>query len=225
MLESGAVEPSNIPAAWWALMAGTAVIALAHAAAGPDHYLPFIAIGRARGWNLTRAFFITLAAGIAHVLSSVVIGFIGIAAGITLERLEFLEGTRGTVAGWLLVLGGVFYLLWSLRQHSHRHAALDADDPRMRNRSVLFWTLVAIVVLGPCEPLIPLMFVAVQISWWAVAVSSGLFMVLTLLVMEVFVLAGLSGLKLMPVQLTHRAGNVLASLVIIALGAALMLLP
>ena len=225
MLESGAVNPSSIPAAWWALLAGTAVIALVHAAAGPDHYLPFIAIGRARGWSLTRAFFITLVAGIAHVLSSVAIGFIGIAAGITLERLEFLEGTRGTVAGWLLVLGGVFYLLWSLRQHSHRHASIDADDPRMRNRSVLFWTLVAIVVLGPCEPLIPLMFVAVQISWAAVIISSLLFLVLTLVVMETFVLAALAGLKVLPLQLTHRLSNVLAALVIIGLGIALMLMP
>ncbi len=206
-------------------MAGTATIALVHAAAGPDHYLPFIAIGRAREWSLARAFFITLAAGIAHVLSSVVIGFIGIAAGITLESLKFLEGTRGTVAGWLLILAGVFYLLWSLRQHSHRHATMDLDDPRMRNRSVLFWTLVAVVVLGPCEPLVPLMFVAVQISWTAVIVSSLLFLVLTLVVMEAFVLAALAGLRALPFQLTHRLSNALAALVIIGLGVALMLMP
>jgi len=219
------MEASNIPVAWWALLAGTAVIALVHAAAGPDHYLPFIAIGRARGWSLTRAFIITLGAGIAHVLSSVAIGLIGIAAGITLERLEFLEGTRGAVAGWLLILAGVLYLVWSFRRHSHRHAVIDADDPRLRNRSVLFWTLVALIVLGPCEPLIPLMFVAVQISWPAVIVSSLLFLVLTLVVMEAFVLAALAGLQALPLRLTHRLSNIIAALVVIGLGVALMLLP
>lgn len=203
----------------------TATIAVVHAIAGPDHYLPFIAIGAARRWSHLRAFFITLIAGIAHVLSSVVIGIIGIGAGITLEHLEFLEGSRGNIAGWLLILAGVLYLLWSLRRHTHHHVNVEFDDEKAHRRSVLVWTLVAIFVLGPCEPLVPLMFVAVQISWWAVVVSSVLFMVLTLVVMEVFVLAGISGLKLIPAGLTHRAGNVLASLVIIALGVTLMLLP
>ncbi len=217
------MEIGNTPLVWWGLLASTATIAIVHAI--PAHYLPFIAIGTACRWSHLRAFFITLIAGIAHVLSSVVIGAIGIGAGITLEHLEFLEGSRGTIAGWLLILAGVLYLLWSLRRHTHRHLSMEFDDEKSRRRSVLLWTLVAVFVLGPCEPLIPLMFVAVQISWWAVAVASGLFMILTLLVMEVFVFAGLSGLKLMPVQLTHRVGNVLASLVIIALGAPLMLLP
>jgi len=219
------MEIGNTPLAWWGLLVSTAAIAVVHAIAGPDHYLPFIAIGAARRWSYLRAFFITLVVGIAHVLSSVVIGVIGIGAGITLEHLEFLEGSRGNIAGWLLILAGVLYLLWSLRRRTHRHLNVEFDGEKARRRSVLVWTLVAVFILGPCEPLVPLMFVAVQISWWAVVVSSGLFLILTLVVMEVLVLAGLSGLKLMPAHLTHRAGNVLAALVIIALGATLMLLP
>jgi len=80
-------------------------------------------------------------------------------------------------------------------------------------------------VLGPCEPLVPLMFVAVQISWTAVIVSSLLFLVLTIAVMEAFVLAALAGLRALPFQLTHRLSNALAALVIIGLGVALMLMP
>jgi len=219
------MEIGNTPLVWWGLLVSTATIAIVHAIAGPDHYLPFIAIGAARRWSHLRAFFITLIAGIAHVLSSVVIGAIGIGAGITLESLEFFEGSRGNIAGWLLILAGVLYSLWSLRRHTHDHLKIDFDDEKSRRRSVLIWTLVAVFILGPCEPLVPLMFVAVQISWWAVIVASGLFMMLTLVVMEVFVLTGLSGLKLMPGHLTHRVGNIMASLVIIALGATLMLLP
>ena len=110
------MEIGNTPLVWWGLLVSTAAIAVVHAVAGPDHYLPFIAIGTARRWSYLRAFFITLVAGIAHVLSSVVIGVIGIAAGITLGSLEFFEGSRGNIAGWLLILAGVLYLLWSLRR-------------------------------------------------------------------------------------------------------------
>jgi len=219
------MDPTTTQIAWWGLLSGTILIALVHAALGPDHYVPFIAIGMAQRWSRARAFFVTLIAGIAHVASSIVIGFVGIAAGLTLEKLEFLEGTRGTVAGWLLIFAGVVYLLWSLRRHTHRHAEDFTDDPRARRRSVLFWTLVAVFVLGPCEPLVPLMFVAVQINWLAVLVSSAIFLVLTVFMMELLVLTGLAGIKLLPAKLSHRLGNALAAVVIIGLGIVLIALP
>lgn len=215
---------ANITAVWWGLLASTALIAVVHAAAGPDHYLPFIAIGMARKWTRTKAFAVVLVSGIAHVLSSVVIGAVGIAAGIGLESLKFLEGTRGTVAGWLLIFAGALYLAWSLRpRHHHAHAEDIANDPRAQRRGIIFWVFVAVIVLGPCEPLIPLMFVAVQISWAAVAAASLLFLILTLAMMELFVLTGLAGVSLLPKRLTHHLGNAFAGLVIIGLGIALML--
>ena len=59
-------------------------IGLLHTLVGPDHYLPFIVMGRARKWSLGRTAWITTLCGIGHVGSSVLLGMIGIAAGIGL---------------------------------------------------------------------------------------------------------------------------------------------
>ncbi len=60
-----------------AILCGTAAsIGLLHTLLGPDHYLPFIVMSRARRWTMTRTALITLACGIGHVLSSVLLGLV-----------------------------------------------------------------------------------------------------------------------------------------------------
>ncbi|MFQ5424304.1 MAG: hypothetical protein ACE5F9_10035 [Phycisphaerae bacterium] len=114
------------------LLCGTAAsIALLHTILGPDHYLPFVALSRVRSWSLRRTVAVTVACGVAHVLSSVVLGLVGIALGVAVFRLDDIESLRGSLAGWLLLAFGVVYLAWGVhrairnRPHSHLHAHTD----------------------------------------------------------------------------------------------------
>jgi ABC-type nickel/cobalt efflux system permease component RcnA len=94
---------------------------------GPDHYLPFIVMSKARQCNMFKTAVITLLCGIGHVLSSVILGFIGIAFGVAVFKLEFVESFRGELAVWLLLAFGFTYFVWGLRRavrdksHSHLH--------------------------------------------------------------------------------------------------------
>lgn len=114
-----------------ALCAAAATFGFAHTLAGPDHYLPFIAMSRAAGWNLRKTLVITLLCGVGHVLSSVLIGVAGIAVGAALERLRWIEDFRGGMAGWLLLGFGLAYAVWGIRRairnrpHTHLHAHAD----------------------------------------------------------------------------------------------------
>ena len=101
-----------------------AAIAFAHTLLGPDHYLPFVAMARARGWGLARTLRITLLCGAGHLAGSVVLGLAGIALGIQLTSLTALEGIRGSLAAWLLIGFGLAYTAWGLRQaqRNRRHA-------------------------------------------------------------------------------------------------------
>ncbi len=110
------------------LLAGTAAsLGFVHTLIGPDHYLPFIVIGRARGWTLRKTLFVSFLAGLGHILSSVVLGFLGIALGIAVARLEGVESTRGEIAAWLLIGFGLAYFVWGMRRawrgkpHTHAH--------------------------------------------------------------------------------------------------------
>ena len=56
------------------LLVTAASIAFLHTLLGPDHYVVFTAMGKARSWSLARTLRITFLCGLGHVLSSVLIG-------------------------------------------------------------------------------------------------------------------------------------------------------
>ncbi len=115
------------------LLAGTAAsLGLVHTIIGPDHYLPFIVISRARNWTLRKTLFVSFLAGLGHILSSVVLGFLGIALGIAVAKLEGVESARGEIAAWLLIGFGLAYFVWGMRRawkdKPHAHAHLHGHD-------------------------------------------------------------------------------------------------
>jgi len=115
-----------------AFLSGTAAsIGFLHTLMGPDHYLPFVAMSQAGGWSLRKTLLITLLCGVGHVLSSVILGLIGIALGVAVFNLEAIERFRGDVAGWLLLTFGLVYLIWGLvraiRNKPHTHWHVHAD--------------------------------------------------------------------------------------------------
>ena len=111
-----------------AILSATAVsIGFVHTILGPDHYLPFIVLSEARKWTLRKTMLITFICGLGHVMSSVVLGLIGIAVGISLNRLVDAESFRGSIAAWLFIAFGLVYMVISIknlvknRKHSHIH--------------------------------------------------------------------------------------------------------
>ena len=90
------------------ILAGTAaLIGFVHTLCGPDHYLPFIVIGKARNWTLAKTMWITFLCGLGHVLSSIVLGLIGVAFGLALGKLEAFEAYRGNLAAQALIDHGI----------------------------------------------------------------------------------------------------------------------
>jgi nickel/cobalt exporter len=116
----------------WVLAGTAASLGLIHTVIGPDHYLPFIVISRARNWTLRKTLFVSFLAGLGHILSSVILGFVGIALGIAVARLEGVESARGEIAAWLLIGFGLAYFIWGMRRawkgEPHSHAHLHGHD-------------------------------------------------------------------------------------------------
>lgn len=111
----------------WILAGSAASIGFIHTLIGPDHYVPFVAMSRIGNWSDRKTVIITFLCGLAHVLSSVVLGFIGIAIGAMVSNMELIESNRGEIAGWLLLGFGLAYTVWGIRTairnrpHSHVH--------------------------------------------------------------------------------------------------------
>ncbi len=207
------------------LLSITAIsIAFVHTVLGPDHYLPFIVLSQARKWTLRKTMVITFFCGIGHVLSSVILGLIGIAVGISVTRLTSVESFRGNLAAWLFIAFGLIYMIISIRnlmkkkKHTHSHFHLGGEkhehehdhhnehthihQDEMANATP--WVLFLIFVFGPCEPLIPLvMYPAAQNNISGVVVVSLLFSAVTIATMLSIVLAfkmGLNKINLKPIE-------------------------
>jgi len=210
------------------LLAVTALtIGTIHTLAGPDHYLPFVAMSRSRNWSIVKTVNVVALCGLGHVLSSVVIGFIGIAAGIAISRVEHIEGIRGNIAAWLLMLFGIVYFLWGLyifvsKKPTHRHAN---ENGHSRSRQMTFWVLFTIFVFGPCEPLIPiLLYPASQHNYMAVVIISVLFALATILTMMAIVLLLLKGMSVVQFRRVEKYQHMMAGLAVAACGASIIFL-
>ncbi len=229
------------------LLTGTAAaVGFVHTVLGPDHYLPFVAMARARNWSTAKTALITMLCGLGHVASSVALGFAGIFLGAAVFQLQALEALRGSLAGWLLIAFGFTYFLWGIhhalrnRPHAHLHAHADgtlhAHDHRhvtahshvhegAQADSLTPWVLFTIFVLGPCEPLIPLiMYPAARSSPATAAAVALVFGATTIATMVAFVLVACRGLSLLSFPHAQRYSHALAGLAILLCGGAIRFL-
>ena len=187
------------------LMATAASIGFFHTLLGPDHYLPFIVMARSGKWSQSKTMFITFLCGLGHVLGSVVLGLIGVGLGIALSKLELIESVRGELAAWFLIAFGLVYFVWGVRRaarnkpHEHIHAHEDGDlhvhehvhknehihvHTKEDVKKLTPWVLFIIFVLGPCEPLIPiLMFPASQHNITGLILVTAVFGIVTIVTM------------------------------------------
>jgi ABC-type nickel/cobalt efflux system permease component RcnA len=188
-----------------------ASIGFIHTALGPDHYLPFVMMAKVRNWSIAKTSWITILSGSGHVLSSVLLGLIGVFLGAEVMKLEFLESFRGTIAAWLLIGFGFAYFIWGIHKviknkthshvhihgdgvihdHKHSHTSEHAHvhDQKSAAKDITPWILFTIFVLGPCEPLIPLlMYPAAKSSMTGMFLVVGVFTITTLSTMLAIVL-------------------------------------
>ena len=102
-----------------ALIAAAAGVGLGHAIL-PDHWVPLAVVGRTQKLSLRRVARLSLLAGIAHVLVSLVLGGIIIVLG--LQFRSAIESAQSTIIGVVLVLTGLGFLVLELTGHGHSHS-------------------------------------------------------------------------------------------------------
>lgn len=222
-----------------AILLTAASLGFIHTVLGPDHYVPFVALSKARNWSQARTALVTFLCGLGHVLSSVLIGLAGIWLGSAVSHLEWIEGIRGDVAGWLLVAFGLAYMVWGIKKaikgekhthlhshggpaHAHDHAhEADHTHPHGERASVTPWALFIVFIFGPCEPLIPvLMYPALKTGMGLALGAAAVFSAVTITTMLASVFLLLRGMRLFPAERMERYAHALAGFAILACGAA-----
>lgn len=228
------------------LILTAALLGFVHTVLGPDHYIPFIAISKAKNWGLTKTLGITSLCGIGHVLGSIVLGLFGIFSGIAIENLEIIESFRGAVAAYLLIVFGLIYTIYGLRKayknkphqhihfhingtvHTHKHIHKKSHahiHTETKKKSITPWVLFIIFVFGPCEVLIPiLMYPAAQNNYGLLISATAVFAVVTIATMVLMVAMALVGFRFVQFKRVEKYSHALAGFVILVSGIAVQFL-
>ena len=140
------------------LIAGLTV-ALVHALL-PNHWLPFVLIGRTQGWRRGKILGVVLLAGCGHAGMLAALGTVAAVAGRGIMRwLEPSVASAGTLLGVaVLLVFGLHYILADWRGSGHAHHHPTPDSPREDKAAIL--SLFLLLTFSPCEGLLPIFFAA-----------------------------------------------------------------
>jgi ABC-type nickel/cobalt efflux system permease component RcnA len=117
------METFYADAGLWTLLAASFILAATHSVS-PDHWFPFVIVGRAQQFKTSGILALACLAGIGHVSTSMIIGLIGVFAktGTSKNIATFLENATPL----LLMIFGLGYagyaIHWRMKKkHVHSH--------------------------------------------------------------------------------------------------------
>ncbi|MDQ1154696.1 hypothetical protein [Brevundimonas sp. SORGH_AS_0993] len=201
------------PSIMMSLLGGGFVAAFLHAAL-PTHWLPFTLVGRAQGWRPSRILAAVATAGLAHIVSTAVVGALIVAAGLALDH--WIDGLLPHLAAVLLFLFGAFYLT---RAMLRRAAPVDAPAPpaAVSDRAA-FLGLIAMMAVSPGEVLLPIYLSTAPQGLAALALLTLMFALGTVAGMAVFTALASAGASLLRLERWARYEGAVLGAALILLG-------
>lgn len=169
------------------LLIGTAISTAVLHTLIPDHWLPFVLIGRAREWSLRRTVLVSGLSTLIHIMLSLALAWGAIVAGSmaagaighSLERASgvLLVVFGGLYAGWAWRKGGHFHPGGALLHQSGGHVDCSGDEGPAHPEHLHYhadgamigqpagpggFYLAVIVGLNPCVLVLPIVLAAVE---------------------------------------------------------------
>ena len=195
----------------WTLVLAAATVGALHTLA-PDHWMPFAALARARGWTPARALRTTVVCGLGHVTISALLGIAALSIGVRVAQL--IGGKLASLAPALLMLFGTIYMLWGLRPHRHRHEKQGMTEGAL---FVLFSS-------DPCVALIPLILASAGGGWPLIVAVIVAYELGTIASMSLLVVTAHAGARAIRLHVFDHYGDAVAGGLIVTVGLAVQLL-
>jgi hypothetical protein len=199
----------------------------------PNHWLPFVLVGRRQGWGGRKTLAITAGAGLCHAAITMLLGLLLVGAGMAVS--DRLGPVLPYVAGAILIALGLYYLARNGRGGGHLHLPFlgrlapvhgpegEIIAPALSDRSAVLG-LIALLALSPCEAFLPVYLSGLRYGWAGFAVLS-----LVLTAAAVASMTGLTGLSLagarrLGLKSTERYEGAVLGLALVLLGVLVILL-
>lgn len=164
------------------IIVGSITLSLLHALL-PNHWLPVLALGRQQGWSQTETEGFAVASGLAHALSTIIIGVLVGLVGMKLA--DMVAYFTQWIAPAILIGMGLFFI-WRHHKHHHFHLHTNELNPKLSKRRLLILLVVA-MFFSPCLEIEAFFLSAGSIGWSLIAIIAILYLVITVLGMWVWV--------------------------------------
>lgn len=194
------------------ILTGSILISVLHAII-PNHWLPGLAIGRKEGWSLAETSRITFIAGMAHVISTIIIGILlGMIGG---ELTHHIHDFTHIIGPSILILIGLYFL----RQHyKHHHFHLEKKEIEKKTKKAIILALIVAMFLSPCMEIEAYFLLAGSEGWQVLAAIAAMYAIITIAGMLIWIRIVYKGLlKLNWHKWEHNAG-IITGLVLIVTG-------
>lgn len=198
------------------ILIGSLLLSSIHALI-PNHWIPLVALGRAEGWSRSETLVITGIAGLAHVISTILIGVI---VGLLGHGLSIRHSAVASVVApsVLIVLGVVYLVLDVTARRRHRHHSAARERAKKVSRFSLVASLCLAMFFSPCIEIEAYYFSAGILGWHAIVAVSLVYLVLTVTGMVVLVDLGLKGAARIRSRFLENHEKGATGLLLIALG-------
>jgi hypothetical protein len=198
---------------------GSLILSTIHALI-PNHWLPLIAVGKTEKWTHNQTLWATVITGVAHTLSTIIIGIVVGLIGYKLAtKYAVISETIAPVI--LISLGGIYIFrnFQSLRHHTHEMKPLVTKPGQKKSRWVAILTSLSIAMfLTPCIEIEAYYFQAGTIGWIGIFIVSAVYLITTVVIMLLLVYIGMSGIKTFKSHLLEHHEKAITGVVLVALG-------
>ena len=199
------------------------VTAFLHAAL-PTHWLPFVLVGRGQRWTLPQVLATVAAAGLAHILSTALVGGLIVAAGLAMD--QWISGMLPLASAGLLFLFGGHYLLRAVLRAPVMAGgpALALSEPTV-SHAAAFWGLVAMLAISPGEVLLPIYLSQATQGPLVLAALTLAFAAGTILGMGLFTGLARAGWSVLRLERWARYESIILGVALILIGLLVILRP
>lgn len=196
------------------ILIGSLTLSTLHALI-PSHWLPFVTIGQTERWNRRQTLTVTAIAGLAHTVSTTLLGVLVSLAGWQLAE-NYHDLSERAIPLLLLALG-----LWYLMQHLRHHHVHDHIDTRTAGKArsfpALLLSLGLAMFLSPCLEIEAYFLSAGAKGWAAVVLVALIYNVVTLTGMLLMVAIGRRGLRYVNPHWFEHYENLITGLTLVGL--------
>lgn len=194
------------------LIIGSFLLSMIHALI-PNHWIPMVMIGKAEHWSRQEILGVTALAGLAHVVSTILLGVLIGLVGLELSNEYRITST--TVAPLLLIFMGLIYFIIDFDKHRNSHVP-EKRKVRGKPKAAIALTLAVAMFFSPCLEIETYYFMAGIYGWTGIILISVIYSVVTISGMLLLVALGYKGMEQFNLDfLGHHEKKITGSILIL----------